>query len=481
MHSSGTLGSADRQIFAVGSAVAPTTSPGKRQHWSHPIRNQPCASEGLPTRRADCQAGLYLLCAAEACAGFAFYTLGALLVLFLTERGGLGQGTALRWVGTFQGVGYVAPLVGGILADRWLGLRVAVGSGAVLLAMGFAELALLQEGYGTALALALLVAGSALFRSNITAMVGRLYRRGDPRRDGALRLLYSAYNLGAIFAPPIAGGLVKAQHWRTPFIVAGAVMLLAALLLRIGNGWLTEVDRRHRSEDEGSAPHEPAAQAVGLRHWFGIAVVAQCTLLWSIAYGQSDGSLLLWARDHTLRTWAGFELPASSFASVPALLVLILTPLLAAADRGAVAAMTMPKLLTGLLCTSAGFALLAWATHNHERHVSAAWLLGCFALLTLSELIVAPITQSLILTLAPPKKAATALGTWYAASAAGLWVAGQLGTFWERWPKSNFFLLVAAVPVLAALLASALSSHFRLKVSSAEQDRLQGDSLSRQD
>lgn len=474
MHSSGTLGSADRQIFADGSEAAPSMSPGKRQPWCRPGRRQPRTAAGLPKRATDCQAGLYLLCAAEACAGFAFYTLGALLVLFLTERGGLGQGTALRWVGTFQGVGYVAPLVGGILADRWLGLRVAVRSGAVLLAMGFAGLALFQGGYGPAGALALLIGGAALFRSNITAMVGRLYRRGDLRRDGALRLLYSAFNLGAVFAPPIAGSLVRAQLWRLPFAVAGVVMLLAILILRIGNPWLAKVDQFQRSDDEKSASHELAEPSVGLRHWFGMAVVAQCALLWSIAYGQSDGSLLLWARDHTRRTWAGFELPASAFASVPALLVLILTPLLAAADRGVVATMRMRKLLAGLFCTSAGFALLAWVARSHERHSSAAWLLACFALVTLGELIVAPITQSLMLTLAPPKKSATALGIWYAASAAGLWGSGQLGTFWERWPKSNFFLLVAIMPILAALLVSGLSSHLRLQFPSVGQERLNG-------
>ena len=473
MHSSGTLGSADRQIFADGSAAVQMTTPGKRRLRLHPVRRQPDAAGIAPGRSGDCQVGLYLLCAAEACAGFAFYTLGALLVLFLTERGGLRQGTALRWVGTFQGIGYVAPLIGGMVADRWLGLRAAVWLGAGLLAIGFAALALLQEGYGPAVALTLLVAGSALFRSNITAMVGRLYR-GDPRRDGALRLLYAAFNLGAILAPPIAGSLVRAQHWRIPFLIAGAVMLLAVLILRIGNAWLANADQLHRSHDEESTSLDVDARSFSLRHWFGIAVVAQCALLWSIAYGQSDGSLLLWGRDHTRRTWAGFEMPASVFASVPALLVLILTPVLAAADRGALAAMTMRKLLVGLICTSAGFALLAWAARTHERHASAAWLLGCFALLTLGELIVAPITQSLILMLAPPKKAATALGIWYAASASGFWVSGQLGLFWERWPKSGFFMLVAVTPILAALLVSSMSSHLRLLVPSIEQDNRKG-------
>lgn len=139
---------------------------------------------------------------------------------------------------------------------------------------------------------------------------------------------------------------------------------------------------------------------------------------------------------------------------MPALLVLILSPLLALADRHRVTATSIGKLLVGLGLTAGGFLLLAIAAHVNVHPSSMLWLIGCLVLLTLGELLVAPSTQAMISRFAPPHRAASTLSLWYAAVAMGSWAAGQLGAVCEHAPKATVFILAALLPLFALLLVT---------------------------
>ncbi len=448
MHGSSTIESAERPTCADGLSTVPSFAlpPPSIPRQLPPCRLQERHSappgDGHP-------AGLHVLCAVEACAGFALNALGSLLVLYLTEAGQQGQATALRWVGTFNAACFVAPLAGGFLADRWLGLHRAVLGGAALFAAGFVALACLPAMPWPGLALLLL--GSGLFRSNVVAMLGRLYPAGDARRDSGFRLLYAAFNLGALLAPPLAGVLAEARRWHLAFLLGAGAMLVALLVLQRGRYRLECADRLvDKGQDSfDTSDHCPASE---FGRWLALAVVVQVMLLWSLAYGQTDGTLLLWARDHTRRSFGGFEVPASIFIAVPPLLVLILTPLWALADRCAVSSSTIGKILAGLVCTSLAFLLMAGAASGTERPASAAWLLGSLVLLTVGELLVGTLTQSLVGRLTPQRRAGFTCALWYAATALGLWLAGQVGALWPDCPPENFFALLALVPLSAGLL-----------------------------
>ena len=446
MHSPGMLGSAERPSCAAGTVAV--SSVDRRRRWPRPPRRWRRVSEGGAHSAAQ-PIGLYILCIAEGCAGFAFYTLGALLVLYLTEGAGLSEGTALRWVGLYNGLCYVVPLVGGLLADRWLGLRVASQLGALLFAAGLALLSATRDGHAPAFALALLVAGMALFRSNIAAMVGRICPGRGGSGERAYRLFYVAFNIGAVLAPPIAGALARGGHFRGSFALASFAMLLALFTLLLGHRSLANADA---PQPECGLSDETATGRRRSPRWIPIALVLQVSLLWTIAFAQTDGTLLLWARDHTDRFLLGRQLPASIFASVPALLVLILSPLLVLADRYTGTATSVGKLLVGLGLTAGGFALLAIAAYVNVHPSSMLWLIGCLVLLTLGELLVAPSTQAMISRFAPPHRAASTLSLWYAAVAIGSWSAGQLGALWERAPKATVFILAALSTLFALLL-----------------------------
>lgn len=408
--------------------------------------------------------GLYVLCAVEAAAGFALYVLGSLLLLYLIETAEYDQETALRWVGGYNAACFVAPLLGGVLADAGLRFRRTVLLGAILLMAGF--LALSQMGRQPKLALTLLLLGNGLFRSNLVAMLGRLYPEKDRRQDAAYRLLYAAFNVGGLIAPPVAGVLARAGRWDVAFLLAATAMGVAVVLLFCAHSHLARADQNFDSHlPTTEAPRRTTSP---FSRWLAILVIAQVTLLWTIAYGQADGMMLLWARDYTQRVVLGVEFAPSAFAAIPPAFVLLWTLLAALFRSRGRSVSRRAKIQTGLLATSVGFGLMVLAVPQSGQMASAAWPLACLALLTVGELLVVPVTQSLINLLAPHGRVGLSCAVWYAAAAIGLWLAGQLAALWSHIPHAAFFAILAVAPVAAAVLLACQRSYLRITLRRSE-------------
>ena len=191
---------------------------------------------GSPAVPADDRAflghprGLGLLFVVEMWERFSFYGMRALLVLYLVNALAWAPAEAAGLYGTYTSLVYLTPVVGGWLADRWLGTRRAMILGGLTIAAGHFTLALpgLTAFYA---GLGLIVAGTGLFKANVSAQVGELYRPGDPRRDGGFTLFYMGINLGALLGPLACGWLAQGSGlgWHWGFAAAGAGMLLGLL------------------------------------------------------------------------------------------------------------------------------------------------------------------------------------------------------------------------------------------------------------
>lgn len=182
--------------------------------------------------------GLMVLFFTEMWERFSYYGMRALLVLYLTSKmmhGGfnLVRADALDIYAIFTGLVYLTPMLGGFLADRFLGQRKAVYIGAFLIAMGqfllaaseFGRLALRHE--SLSLGLGLLIAGNGFFKPNISTIVGQLYAENDPRRDSAFTIFYMGINVGALASPLIAGTLGEVFGWYLGFGSAAVGMLFS--------------------------------------------------------------------------------------------------------------------------------------------------------------------------------------------------------------------------------------------------------------
>ncbi|MGE5755590.1 MAG: peptide MFS transporter [Planctomycetaceae bacterium] len=171
--------------------------------------------------------GLYVLFGAEMWERFSYYGMRALLVLYLTKHLNYTRADALDIYATYTGLVYLTPLLGGFLADRYLGQRKAILIGGTLMAMGHFAMAFEPLLY---LALGLLILGNGFFKPNISTMVGQLYPQGDARRDSAYTIFYMGINLGAFFSPLVCGTLGERVGWHFGFGAAGVGMVFGLMM-----------------------------------------------------------------------------------------------------------------------------------------------------------------------------------------------------------------------------------------------------------
>ncbi len=172
---------------------------------------------------------------------FSYYGMRALLVLYLVNALGYQRADALELYGMYTGLVYLSPLVGGYLADRYLGHRKAILIGGITMALGHFAMAFEPLLY---LALGLLIAGNGFFKPNMATLLGSLYRENDPRRDGGFTIYYMGVNLGAFLSPLVAGTLGERVGWHYGFASAGVGMCLGLAQFLYGQSKLGDAGLR---------------------------------------------------------------------------------------------------------------------------------------------------------------------------------------------------------------------------------------------
>jgi POT family proton-dependent oligopeptide transporter len=186
--------------------------------------------------------GLYVLFFVEMWERFSYYGMRALLVLYLTKHFLFDRTEAYGIYGAYITLVYITPVIGGFIADKYLGARKAVLFGGVLLVLGHLGMAVEGEPVVAGQAadpgvlnifyfsLALIIGGVGFLKANISTIVGALYEKTDVRRDSAFTLFYVGINLGSTFGVLLAGGLGETFGWRYGFGAAGIGMLAGLVM-----------------------------------------------------------------------------------------------------------------------------------------------------------------------------------------------------------------------------------------------------------
>ena len=197
--------------------------------------------------------GLYVCFATELWERFSFYGMKFLLLLYLTKYHLFSDATGLEVVGSYAGLVYALPLIGGLIADRYLGMRKSVIFGGVLLVIG--HLLMAVEGTQASmvagevvrdnnainvfyLALAFIVVGVGYLKPNISTIVGKLYPDNDPRRDSGFTIFYQGINIGSFVATIICAWLGETYGWSYGFGAAGMGMLIGLVTFIWGQKYL---------------------------------------------------------------------------------------------------------------------------------------------------------------------------------------------------------------------------------------------------
>jgi POT family proton-dependent oligopeptide transporter len=447
------------------------------QPTSIPLPDQPAATWfGHPR-------GLFVLFFAEMWERFSYYGMRALLIFYLTKHWLFSDEQAGIIYGAYTALVYITPVIGGYLADRYLGQRKAVVFGAVLLAFG--HLLMGVEGSGGQqgmalsvfwLALAFIIVGSGFLKANISVIVGQLYPRTDPRRDGAYTIFYMGINLGAAIGSILCGYLGETYGWSYGFGAAGIGMILGLIVFVWGKPLLM-------GRGESPAPERLVAPVAGVRFewWLYAAGVAAVGIVWVLIQNQAlVGGLLGLAgailvsyilftsvfklapedRDRifaamfliigSILFWALFEqagsslnlftdryvdragVPASVFQSVNAIYIVLLAPLFAGlwvwlARRGWEPS-APAKFGLALLQLGLGFFVLVWGAHSvgEGALTPVVFIFLIYLLHTMGELCLSPVGLSAMNRLAPAHMASLIMGTWFFASATGNFAAGLI-------------------------------------------------------
>ena len=422
--------------------------------------------------------GLYMLFFAEMWERFSYYGMRALLIFYLTKHWLFDDGKSNLIYGAYTSLVYITPVLGGYLADRYLGQRKAVAFGAILLTCGHFLMAVEGSG-GQAdpainvfwMALSFIIVGSGFLKANISVMVGQLYNLTDVRRDGAYTIFYIGINVGAAIGTILAGYLGETYGWKYGFGAAGVGMLLGLAVFILGKGLLRGAGEPP-ARAEGSRVSDPVLYGIGLASiaviWAliqyqdviqNLLIVSGLALLGYVLYEafkldkqprerifailflialnpifwglfeQAGGSLNLYTDRFVDR--AG--VPASLFQSINPIYIILLGPVFAwlwvfLGKRG-LEPSAPAKFGLALLQVGAGFLVFVLGANSVGASVMTPVLFVflIYFLHTTGELCLSPVGLSAMNRLAPKFMASLIMGAWFYMTAVGNFVAGKIG------------------------------------------------------
>ncbi|KQN36479.1 MFS transporter [Sphingomonas sp. Leaf407] len=427
--------------------------------------------------------GLYVLFFAEMWERFSYYGMRALLIFYLTKHWLFGDSQSTLIYGAYTSLVYITPVLGGYLADRYLGQRKAVLFGAVVLTIGHLLMAFEgQSGITDPLvkqadpainifwaALACIIVGSGFLKANISVIVGQLYSRTDVRRDGAYTIFYVGINVGAALGVIFAGYLGETYGWSYGFGAAGIGMLLGLLVFVLGKPLL---------KGQGEAPRPLAKSTEWTLYALGLAsigviwaliqynsvietllivsgvallgyvlfesfklpkeprermfailfLIALNPVFWGL-FEQAGGSLNLYTDRYVDRG----GVPASLFQSINSIYIVIFGPIFAALwvalGKRRVEPSAPAKFALALLQVGFSFLVFVWGARSVGPEIATPVLFVflIYFFQTTGELCLSPVGLSAMNRLAPKHLASLIMGAWFYMTAVGNFVAGKIG------------------------------------------------------
>lgn len=427
--------------------------------------------------------GLYVLFFAEMWERFSYYGMRALLIFYLTQHWLFGDSKSNLIYGAYTSLVYITPVLGGYLADRYLGQRKAVLFGAVILTVGHLLMAFEgQDGVTDPLlkqadpainifwaALACIIVGSGFLKANISVIVGQLYSRTDIRRDGAYTIFYVGINVGAAIGTILAGYLGQTYGWAYGFGAAGIGMLFGLVVFVAGKPLLM---------GKGEAPRPLARPTEWMLYGVGIASIA---VIWAlIQYQDVIQTLLIFsgvgllgyvlyesfklephARDRMFAIlflialnpvfWGLFEqaggslnlytdrfvdrggVEASLFQSINPIYIVLLGPVFAwlwvFLGKRNLEPSAPAKFALALLQVGFAFLVFVWGANSVGPEIATPVLFVflVYFFQTTGELCLSPVGLSAMNRLAPKHLASLIMGAWFYMTAVGNFVAGKIG------------------------------------------------------
>jgi POT family proton-dependent oligopeptide transporter len=426
--------------------------------------------------------GLSTLFFTELWERFSYYGMRAILVLYMVApiaQGGLGFDTkhAASIYGTYTMSVYLTALPGGLIADHWLGARLAVLLGGIVIACGHFSM-VFHSMTSFYLGMVLIAIGTGLLKPNISALVGGLYGPNDPRRDSGFSIFYMGINIGAVLAPLVVGYMAQGESfkrfvaslgfdvttsWHWGFGAAGVGMCLGLIIFvlnrrRLEHASLTQADagKRKTTDDVASAKAKAPLTRADWKRIAAIFIFFLFTILFWAAYEQKGASLNLFAKELVRTEVFGMKFPSSWLQSCTPAFVILLAPIFSIlwVRLGSRQPSSPVKFTLGLLFIGLAYCLLVpGVALTAYGKISPLWLVGLYFLEVVGEMCLSPVGLSTVTKLAPVKLVGIMMGVWFLAASFGSKLAGYLSGFYV--PQAGTLVKLYG-GIAAALLASAV-------------------------
>ncbi|WP_165026877.1 peptide MFS transporter [Dysgonomonas sp. ZJ279] len=471
--------------------------------------NQPTPLDsGNDTKKKGHPKGLYLLFFTEMWERFSYYGMRAILVLYLTKsylEGGLSidkQDASLIY-GFFTGFVYLTPLIGGWLADKYLGQRKAVTIGGMTMMTGQLMLFAFNTHIGLFTGLFLLIIGNGFFKPNISTMVGGLYKQGDPKRDSAFSIFYMGVNLGALIAPFIiaiisdnlfatrdSSGAIITYGYKYGFLAAAIGMCLGQILfsslskkylgtigIEPAGGKVAIEKRSQQAAEEGQANGTGKLTKAEKQRITAIFIFVFFAIFFWAGFEQAGSSLTLYTDRYIDRVvylpfYGQYEIPTPIFQSVNPFFIVCLAPLFALFWSSKVGARipTPVKMGSGMVILGIGFFFMLGAVAQRGGDIqdvtvkaSLWWLILTYMVHTMGELCLSPVGLSVVTKLSPPKLASLLMAVWTLSSFVANILGGFLASSVEVLGAGKIFLYISIFVIICGLLLICLNK-FVLKL-----------------
>jgi proton-dependent oligopeptide transporter, POT family len=430
---------------------------------------------------------LFVLFFAELWERFSYYGMRAILVFYLTKHFLFKNEPAFAVYGAYTSMVYITPVIGGYLADQYLGARKAVLAGGVFISAGHLMIALTEGPQGLRgdylsgfyLGLALIIIGTGFLKANISVLVGQLYSRADPRRDGGFSIFYMGINLGGFAGPLAVGYLGERIGWSWGFGAAGLGMVLGLFVFVLAQRDLAHVGapanpealtrrtaiglsqewiiyfaaaasvavawlliRNDRAVGWGIVTCAVAAIGYGVwravvtlsprdrdRVFAALYLIFLCPLFWAL-FEQAGSSLNVFTDTRVDRRIFGWEMPSSWFQSVNSFWIITLAPLFAAlwtwlGRRGLEPGAPL-KFALGLIQVGLGFLILVVGASHDGSLTPAIFVVALYFLHSTAELCFSPVGLSSMTRLSVGSMTGLMMGTWFLATAFGNYLAAVI-------------------------------------------------------
>lgn len=452
--------------------------------------------EEEPKKKKGHPAGLYLLFFTEMWERFSYYGMRGILMLYLTKsffEGGLAIDPkhASLIYGFFTGFVYFTPLIGGWLADKYLGQRKAITIGGITMMLGQLMLFAVNTHVGLYCGLLLLILGNGFFKPNISTLVGGLYKDGDPKRDSAFSIFYMGINLGALLAPVIIGilsdnifevrndaGEIVTHGYRYGFLAAAVGMFLGQVLFNtLSSKYLGTLGIKPAGGKDAVAAAAINGETsnklspVEKQRISVIFIFFLFAIFFWAGFEQAGSSLTLYTENYINRTInlpiiGKFLIPTVWFQALNPLFIVVLAPFFGLfwTSKLGQKIPTPIKMGSGMVVLGIGFFFMLGAVAERggdisDMNIKASlwWLVLTYLIHTMGELCLSPVGLSVVTKLSPPRLASVLMAVWMLSSFFANILGGFLASYVEALGGGKIFLYISIFVIICGLLLISLN------------------------